>query len=143
MPGGNMPPDSFTSTESKKKEPPKGKFPKWLTWAAELVLPLVSVAVFHKLPLGLSKNMRSLSSILVGMGSTGGLDYWRQKNNDGKVSWGSLWFNSLMGGFSESAFSAARGIKNRFSSSKAETRGHITHTNEVGEASHIKPETKS
>lgn len=138
-----MPPDSFTSTESKKKEPPKGKYPKWLTWAAEMVLPLVSIAVFHKLPLGLSKNMRSLSSILVGGASTGGLDYWRQKNNDGKVSWGSLALNTALGGFSESAFSAVRGIKNRFSSSKAETSGHIAHTNEVGEVGHTKPETKS
>jgi hypothetical protein len=100
MPGGNMPPDSFTPAESKKKEP-KGKYPKWLTWTAELAVPIVSLAVFHKLPLGLSKKARGISGALVAGASTGGLDYWRQKNNDGKVNWGSWAFNTAMGGLPE------------------------------------------
>ena len=87
-------PDRFQSSAAGEKEAHKPKVPKWLTWTLELAVPLASMVLFHKLPMGLSLKGRSVAAGLVGA-STGGLDYWRQKNNNGKVNWNSWAVNTV------------------------------------------------
>jgi len=86
--------DRFQSSAAEEKEAHKPKVPKWLTWTLELAVPVGSMVLFHKLPMGLSLKGRSVAAGLVGA-STGGLDYWRQKNNNGKVNWNSWAVNTV------------------------------------------------
>ena len=92
--------DSFNQA-SQKKQPPadskKGKIPSWLAWAVEFIVPTVVIMSFHRLPLTqFTAKTRMLLSCSVAGASTGIIDYWRQKNNEGKVNWGSWALNTAL-----------------------------------------------
>jgi len=92
--------DSFNQPSKKPPlsvEKKKGKVPSWLAWAIEFIVPTVVIMSFHRLPLRqFTAKTRMLLSCSVAGISTGVIDYWRQKNNDGKVSWGNWAINTTL-----------------------------------------------
>jgi hypothetical protein len=91
--------DSFNQASKKPTpvEAKKGKLPSWLAWAVEFIVPTVVIMSFHRLPLRqFSAKTRILLSCSVAGVSTGAIDYWRQKNNDGKVSWPNWMLNTAL-----------------------------------------------
>jgi len=113
-PGGNTPvfssqasnstpSDSFESDNVKRENSeedskPKGKVPRWVISTMAWTLPVIaSVGSRRFLPEAWSDTAKVAGSMAAGGITASGLEYWRQKNNDGKIKWGNWALNSLFG----------------------------------------------
>jgi hypothetical protein len=95
------PPDSFEradteqGSDSKQK---KGHVPRWVIATMAWMLPVIAnVGARRFLPNTWSDTKKVAIGMLAGGATASGLEYWREKNNDGKIKWGNWALNSLYG----------------------------------------------
>lgn len=81
--GGSVGNDVFQSKAS-DQDFKKGKVPKAIAWLLESTVPLAVSLLILTLP---KSSGRSLALRLAGGATWGLMDYWRQKNNDGIITW--------------------------------------------------------
>jgi hypothetical protein len=105
----NTPSDSFESDNVKREEPkednpsqedskPKGNVPRWIISTMAWTLPVIaSVGSRRFIPEAWSNAAKVGISMVAGGVTASGLEYWRQKNNDGKIKWGNWALNSMFG----------------------------------------------
>src|SRR6478609_911241 len=105
----SKPVDSFESENLKREESkddnnsqdedskPKGNVPRWVISTLAWTLPVIaSVGSRRFLPEAWSNAAKVACSMVAGGLTASGLEYWRQKNNDGKIKWGNWALNSLL-----------------------------------------------